>query len=145
MKRTEVCSLDVFLELNGSLQIIGKLKLINSFLNSFLNSGCDFYHIKQSFVKAFPLKIKPLWTTWYHLGRHVSVQTNFPLSGQNQRGPLSVACRLLWKILNFEYILGPWPDPCLWMQLEDEEAGCPLQGLVVKEKCSEAEKSTIKQ
>lgn len=89
-------------------------------------------------MKAFPLKIKTLWITWYHLSWHDSIQTHFPLSGQNQHGQLSVASRLLWKTPHFEYVLGPWPDPYLWTQPEDAGAGCPPQGLVVKEKWLEA-------
>lgn len=79
-------------------------------------------------MKAFPLKIKPLWTTCYHLGQPDSIETNPPVSGQNKHGQFSVACRLWWKVC-FENVLGPWPDSYLWMQLEDEGAGCPLQGL----------------
>ncbi|PKU37016.1 disintegrin/metalloproteinase [Limosa lapponica baueri] len=41
--------------------------------------------------------------------------------GLNQHSQLSVAFSPLWKILHFEYVLGPWPDPYLWTQLEDVE------------------------
>lgn len=85
--------------------------------------------LKKSIVKAFQLKIETFWTTCYNLGWPDSIQTNSALSGHDKHGPLSMTCRLWWKVLCFEYVLGPWPDSYLWMQLEDEGAGCLLQGL----------------
>lgn len=88
-----------------------------------------FYHIKKkSTVKAFQLKLATFWTTCYHLGWPDNIQTNSPLSGHDKHGQFSMACRLWWKVC-FEYVLGPWPHSYLWMQLEGEGAGCPLQGL----------------
>lgn len=98
--------------------------------------------MKKNTVKAFPLKIKTLGTTCYHLGWPDSIQTISPLSGQSKHGQLSMACRLWWKALCFEYVLGPWPDSYLWMQRMRELAvlskGCEGEWL-------KAVKNAIKQ